>query len=102
MCAAPGWDGKHSEWGEPSFRSLKSRQGDRVPLASTPVPDGVAFNIDDAARARPSQTAPRSIGDVERARATSGCTCLAPRVASAFVASVARGTSAHDLRWLLP
>ncbi len=53
MCAAPGWDGKHSEWGEPSFRSLKSRQGDRVPLASTPVPDGVAFNIDDAARARP-------------------------------------------------
>ncbi len=46
-----GWDGQHSEWGEPSFRSLKRRQGDRVPLASTPVPDGVARNIDDTARA---------------------------------------------------
>ncbi len=51
--AAPGWDGKHSERGEPSFGSVKRRQGDRVPLASTPVPDGVARNIDDAAHARP-------------------------------------------------
>ncbi len=56
LCAAPGWDGKHSEWGEPSFRSLKSRQGDRVPLASTPVPDGVVRTIGDAARARVSAT----------------------------------------------
>ncbi len=50
LCAAPGWDGKHSEWGEPSFRSVTRRQGDRVPLASTPVPDGAVFNIGDAAR----------------------------------------------------
>ncbi len=59
--AAPGWDGKHSEWGEPSSRSVESRQGDRVPLASTPVPDGVVRNVGDAARARPSQTASRLV-----------------------------------------
>ncbi len=51
MRAAPGWDGKHSEWGEPSSGSVKRRQGDRVPLASTPVPDGAAFNVGDAERA---------------------------------------------------
>ncbi len=45
LCAAPGWDGKHSEWGEPSFGSVKRRQGDRVPLASTPVPDGAASGV---------------------------------------------------------
>ncbi len=51
---APRWDGKHSEWGEPSFRSLQRRQGDRVPLASTPVPDGArAVSTTQREHARP-------------------------------------------------
>ncbi len=45
LCAAADWDGKHSEWGEPSFRSVERRQGDRVPLASTPVPAGAANGV---------------------------------------------------------
>ncbi len=53
---APRWDGKHSEWGEPSFRSLQRRQGDRVPLASTPVPDGAMLHVVKHRRALADET----------------------------------------------